>query len=213
MAELCLLRKIFVLDGIHSYITREPPEQKAVEIAAPTAHINDTFAGDLSSLHRTDYHPQDFFVAGAAASPGPQFHLGRDSHRHAIPPRDVAARNSSLNLFICDAGSHNCRAREGPDLPSRRRNSGDSIRRDNAWVRLSASPGFTSNPQDSSTISIAPPIAELMTGNSAHNASTNTIPKGSGPLFGWQKMSAAASSLGTSVRWPRKRTRAAIRSL
>ncbi len=38
----------------------------------------------------------------------------------------------------------------------------------------------------------------------------NAMPNDSGPVFGWQWMSAAASSRETSDRWPRNRTRSEI---
>ncbi len=42
--------------------------------------------------------------------------------------------------------------------------------------------------------------------------SMKAIPNGSGDVFGWQWMSAAASNRGTSLRWPMNRTRGSIPS-
>ena len=97
----------------------------------------------------------------------------------------------------------------GPPAPApcvgRGRRSGRPGRRPGAG----GSAGGTRTPQASVTISAAPPMAVVTTGRPACRASTKAMPNGSGPRLGWQWMSAAASSRGTSDRCPRKRTRSA----
>ena len=116
-----------------------------------------------------------------------------------IPPRCARAA----------AGSQRRRACAGPAAPRRRRASGSSIKAPNAPASAGGSSGGTRTPHDPSMISAAPPIRVLTTGRLAYRASMKAMPNGSGPVFGWQWTSAAASRRGTSERSPRNRTRSA----